>query len=415
MDKIMSDETISAYSAVLNDRLNQMAVEHNGKISTLSALFSDISAYTPPPSIYETMSALSASAFLSDNTLSPNLYETASALFSDISAYTPPPNFYEGIASHSALLFSLFDIVSNDINLLEESILLELDCDKKELFKAHKNLILDALFYASEDYETLLESEKQLMSHGGFIIDLLDGETVKINSVPVLIPLSGDMIKKFISIAKIFYKHLNHDENIDPSILTNQQMEEFTDQQKKEFFVYSYSLIKYLFPKATANLHPMKIEEVSTFEMLETLREWVENNCGDLLPYFKHFKQHEETGEGYNVELFQVYSVIASIGFGVKLLTGKYGNRWDTVINGVKASRIEHLRWGTVPDIIENAYQFSITYQPNKINQILIKLLLNMGVSRRAILNLPIQQDRKRTAKEFENITLPLLPITLEA
>lgn len=174
------------------------------------------------------------------------------------------------------------------------------------------------------------------------------------------------------------------------------------------------TLVNILFSKATANLYPIKIEEISTFEMLEELREHVEDYGGDLLPYLKHFKRHEETGQGYNVELFQVYSVIASIGYGVKLLTDRYGTRWDTIVNGVKTSRMEHLRWGAVPEIVENVYQFSITYQPNKINQTIIRLFLDMGMSRKATVRLPIKQNPKAPISDFENIQLPTLPIILE-
>ena len=203
---------------------------------------------------------------------------------------------------------------------------------------------------------------------------------------------------------------IDNDEEINPDTLT--------DQEKKEFFMYSYSLIKHLFPKATESLYPIRIEEISTFDMLDDLGKWVEDHGNDLLPYLKRFRQHEETKQGYNVELFQVYSLIASIGYGVRILTDSYGDKWAIAVNGIRAARIEmkKCRFVNIPDIVENAYQFSITYQPKDKNKYIIKLLLDMGLSRNAIkkLSLPIKGDDKTSKESYDNIIFPLLPIDLE-
>jgi hypothetical protein len=204
--------------------------------------------------------------------------------------------------------------------------------------------------------------------------------------------------------------------SVDENIVINPNT--LTDQEKKEFFIYSYSLIKHLFPKATENFYPIRIEEISTFDILDDLGKWVEDHGNDLLPYLKRFRQHEETKQGYNVELFQVYSLIASIGYGVRILTDSYGDKWAIAVNGIRAARIEmkKCRFVNIPDIVENAYQFSITYQPKDKNKYIIKLLLDMGLSRNAIkkLSLPIKGDDKTSKESYDNIIFPLLPIGLE-
>jgi hypothetical protein len=222
--------------------------------------------------------------------------------------------------------------------------------------------------------------------------------------------VNGEIEKVEETIYDYIHSLISNDGIINPDALT--------DQEKKEFFMYSYSLIKHLFPKATESLYPIRIEEISTFDMLDDLGKWVEDHGNDLLPYLKRFRRHEETKQGYNVELFQVYSLIASIGYGVRILTDSYGDKWAIAVNGIRAARIEmkKCRFVNIPDIVENAYQFSITYQPKDKNKYIIKLLLDMGLSRNAIkkLSLPIKGDDKTSKESYDNIVFPLLPIDLE-
>lgn len=213
--------------------------------------------------------------------------------------------------------------------------------------------------------------------------------------------------EKTREIYKYIQKAVENDETIDPDFLS--------EEQKKGGLISSYNLIKHLFPSATADLLPIEIEDITTWEIIQSINEWMEDNGGDILHNLKRFNVHEDTAEYYSMELFEAYSVIASIGYGVKILTDKYGKKWQNSIGLLKSEMDIFKKWGALsPPIIDKTYRFSTTYKPRELNKYIIKKLLEMGISRRSILKLPIPQNAKATAKDYNGVTLPDLPITIK-
>lgn len=190
-----------------------------------------------------------------------------------------------------------------------------------------------------------------------------------------------------------------------------------TDQEKKDALNASYELINHLFPKATNTLLPLKIDRISTIKLLENFSDFTKDQGDIMLPYFKKFKRNIEINKVYNVELFLFYGVIASIGYGVTLLNNRYGMRWSTVRKAITAVRMEPMKWNDKPsENINKLYHFAITYQPNKINQYAIKLLIDMGVSFTAISErMPtIKIDKSKNSHHYKDIVLPTPPIIID-
>lgn len=189
-----------------------------------------------------------------------------------------------------------------------------------------------------------------------------------------------------------------------------------TELEKRKAFVYAFELVKSRFLKATKYIHPIKIEEINTFEMLDVLSKWVNQNKLTLLPYFTQFKKDVKTGRFYNLELYEVYSLIVSIGYSTKLMQNKYGSIWQQSVDRIKSIHTYLKNLKQLDEITESLYQFSISYKPKDKNKYIIKLLLQMGLSKSAIvkLQLPIKGDNKTSKESYDSVQFPIFPIKLK-